>query len=198
MRASMRRAVLMLGLCAATPAMPADSGISVAGPLDPSGGIDFSGFELRGGALVSTWGPERGELNLNAEAELPKFFRLQGWADYLVPRLQAGIVGNLGGGTSYAYAGPLWTVNYGRAFAGLALGGAVHNGQIEGHYTDPGRNRLGCRVLFHVAFDVGYRITEALSAMVTFDHISNGSGTLSSCGANEGVSVLGLRIGYSF
>jgi hypothetical protein len=36
------------------------------------------------------------------------------------------------------------------------------------------------------------------SAMITFDHASNGSPTLSNCRGNTGISVVGLRVGYAF
>jgi hypothetical protein len=148
--------------------------------------------------LGSTWGPEKGEPNIDGEVLFPKFLHVEGWADYLIPRLQLGGTGNLAGGTSYLYVGPSWTAAYDRIFADLSLGGAIHNGDT-GDNTDPHRNKIGgCRVLYHVGSDIGYQFTQNWSAMLTFDHISNGSGTLSSCGANEGVTVVGIRIGYTF
>ena len=181
------------------------SGIARAADLPAQPPPDFgqtastlAGFEFRAGVFGSTWGPERGELNINGEVLFAKFLRVQGWADIVIPRLQVGGTGNLAGGTSYAYAGPIWTVAYDRVFADFSLGGAIHNGDT-GNITDPHRNKVGgCRVLYHVGSDIGYRLTENWSAMLTFDHISNGSGTLSSCGANEGATIVGVRLGYAF
>ena len=80
----------------------------------------------------------------------------------------------------------------------MFIGGAVHDGQIAGHYFDKDRNKLGCRFLYHVGWNLGYQITERLNVQATFDHSSNGSGTLSNCGNNEGASGAGLRFGYAF
>ena len=156
----------------------------------------LAGFEFRAGVLGSTWGPEKGDLNLNGEVLFPKFLD---WGDVAIPRLQIGGTGNLGGGTSYVYAGPIWTVAYERVFADLSLGGAIHDGDTSNIRTSLSRNRLGsCRLIYHVGSDVGYKISDNWSAMLTFDHISNGSGTLSGCGANEGATIVGIRVGYAF
>lgn len=179
--------------------------VSLAADLQTSPPPDFgqtasalAGFEFRAGVFGSTWGHERGELNLNGEVLFPKFLRVGNWADILIPRLQVGATGSVGGGTSYAYVGPIWTAAYERVFVDLSLGGAIHNGET-GNMTDPNRNRLGgCRVIYHVGSDIGYRLTDNWSAMLTFDHISNGSGTLSSCGENQGVTIVGIRLGYMF
>jgi lipid A 3-O-deacylase len=158
----------------------------------------LSGFEFRAGVFGSTWGPERAEPYLNGEVIFPKFLRAEGWVDYLMPRLQAGGMANVGGGTSYLYAGPVWTAKYERVFADFSVGGSIHDGETQGHYTDRHRNKMGCRVLYHVGADLGYQLSDNWSAMLTFDHISDGNGTLSSCGANEGATVLGVRLGYTF
>ncbi len=195
----MALAALWAGLFVSLPAMAAD----LPSPAPPifvqSGSFNPSGFELRGGVLASTAGPETGEVNLNAELVLPRFYTLPGWQNYLIPRLHAGVVGNLQGGTDYAYVGGLWRVlEYHRIFGEIFLGGAVHDGQVNGHDFDPNRNKLGCRFAYHVGSNVGYQIDERWSIMATFDHISNGAGTLSDCKRNEGATVLGLRIGYGF
>ncbi|MBV8962664.1 MAG: acyloxyacyl hydrolase [Hyphomicrobiales bacterium] len=186
--------VVLFGL---RPAGAADAPPYPATAPAPVGSF-LSGWEIRAGGFASTWGPEKADPNLNAEIVTPKPFHLEGWADYLVPHLQAGGTANIGGGTSYIYAGPMWSVSYEKIFADFALGGAVHDGQIQGHYTNPHLNRLGCRALYHVSWDLGYQLTENWSVMATFDHISSGSGTLSNCGTNQGISILGARVGYRF
>ena len=200
------RKFLLAGLAAAPAVLgwtgsglPADLGQPALPPVfTQTSPPSFSRFEVRGGFLVSTWGPETGEPNFNAEVILPKFYTLPGWQNYLIPRLQVGGVANLAGGTSYAYLGPIWTVNYNRYFGEIFFGGAVHDGQVNGDRFDPKRNKLGCRVLYHVGANAGYQIDAHWSAMLTFDHISDGAGTLSDCKVNQGATVLGVRIGYTF
>jgi lipid A 3-O-deacylase len=188
---------LLFGPVSGSPAVSAD--LPPAPPtFAQASGFNLTGFEIRGGVLRSTWGPEIGDWSLNGEVVFPKFYQAQGWVDYLIPRLHVGIVGNLQGGTDYLYAGPTWRVNYNRFFADFFLGGAVHDGQVNGHYFDPTRNKLGCRALYHVGWSAGYQFDEHWSAMATFDHISNGAGTLSDCHENQGISILGLRVGYAF
>ena len=74
--------------------------------------------------LVSFHAPEIGDINLNGELVFPKFVNVPGWQDILIPRLQIGGMGNVSGGTSYAYAGPVWTVNFDHVFAEIFGGGA--------------------------------------------------------------------------
>lgn len=167
-------------------------------PVFTEVGPNLTRWEIRGGVLGSTWGPESGELYLNGEIIAPKFYRLQGWYDFLIPRLRVGAMGNLAGGTSYVDGGVMWTVDYQRYFVDFFLGGAVHDGQINGHYSDPTRNKLGCRALYHVGWNVGYQIDVHWNVEATFDHVSDGAGTLSDCRENQGVTAVGLRLGYAF
>jgi lipid A 3-O-deacylase len=153
-------------------------------------------FEIRGGGLISTWKPETGDAYANVELVLPKPFSVSGWQALLLPRPHLGAMGNLAGGTSYAYAGALWTANYERTFAEVFFGGAVHNGPL--HSVAPDQPSLGCRLLYHTGANLGYRFDQHWTMMVTFDHISNGEPTLSSCRSNTGLSELGVRVGYSF
>jgi lipid A 3-O-deacylase len=202
LRGSLLHASSLLALGVLTPLSSASSAADLRSPRalpDLAQTVSvFAGYEFRAGVLGSTWGPEKGELNINGEAIFPKFLHAAGWADTLIPRLQLGGMGNLVGGTSYLYAGPIWTATYDRIFADFSLGGAIHNGDTGGN-PDLNRNKIGgCRVIYHVGTDIGYQISREWSAMLTFDHISNGSGTLSSCGSNEGVTVIGIRLGYAF
>lgn len=169
-------------------------------PLD-----DTSRLELRGGYLVSIpfpflpqhAFPERGTSNLNIEVVAPKFWHTSSILDVLLPRLHAGGTANLDGRTSYAYAGFLWTVDYTpRNFAELFFGGVVHDGQVGD--SNPKLAQLGCHALYQIGVNFGYRLSSRLSAMLTFDHASDGEPFLSSCDRNEGIDVLGLRLGYAF
>ena len=123
------------------PAGAADLSPNPASTHEPSTyeplGSFVSGWEIRAGGFASTWGPEKGDPNINAEIVTPKPFHIQGWADYLIPHLQLGGTANIGGGTSYLYAGPMWSVSYDKIFADFALGGAIHDGQIQGPLHEP-------------------------------------------------------------
>ncbi len=192
-RAPLSRALLIGGLLIGAQASPAQE------LYDPAR------LELRAGYLVGVaipfletqLFPERGTSNLNGELVLPKFWHASGRFDELLPRLHFGVTGNLESRTSYVYAGALWTLNYGvRKFAELSLGGLVHDGQLTG--SDPRLARLGCRELYEVGFNLGYRMSPRISLMLSFDHGSNGKQYLSGCRFNEGLDVLGVRFGYRF
>jgi lipid A 3-O-deacylase len=157
---------------------------------------DPTKFEVRGGFLAESWGPDSGNVDVNGELVFPKLFTVPGWEDMLIPRLHVGGFGSLEGKTSYGYAGALWTVNYDRYFAEAFLGGAVHNGPLISSRAD--EPSYGCRYLYHVGANVGYRFDEHWSAMVTFDHASDGRPTLSNCPKNTGLSLVGVRLGYAF
>jgi lipid A 3-O-deacylase len=192
------RLVLILGLSVPALAFAADPPSPPSAPLvgASSSFYDPTRFEIRGGGFVSSWGPEKGTPDINGELVFPKIYSIPGWQDVLIPRFHVGAMGNLDGRTSYAYAGALWTLNYDRYFTEVFFGGAVHNGPLIAN--GPDQPSLGCRVLYHTGANVGYRFDQNWSAMVTFDHASNGSPTLSNCRANTGISVIGLRVGYSF
>ena len=104
---------------------------------------------------------------------------------------------NLGGRTSYAYADGLWTVNFDRAFAEVFFGGLVHDGPLENH-VDKNATALGCRELYHLGADLGYRFDQHWSVIATFEHGSNGEPVLSNCPQNRGINVAGVALGYSF
>jgi lipid A 3-O-deacylase len=156
-------------------------------------------FEVRFGALpAGLWGRENGTTAVNGDFVVGKFVATDipsswGW---LVPRLHVGVMANVGGGTSYAYAGALWTYKItNRFFAEISFGGAVNNGILDGA---PGRSAVGCRYEYNPGASLGMYMNPKLSVMLTFDHMSNGEPTLSSCPKNEGLNEIGMRVGYSF
>ena len=166
-------------------------------PYDPSHS------ELRGGYLVGVplpllrtrYSPERGSSDLNLELVLRKWWRAAAARGALLPRLQLGGTVNLEGRTDFAYVGGLWSYDYtGRGFAELSLGGMVHDGQLTAR--DPRLARLGCRALYAVGVNLGYRLGVLSSLMLSFEHGSNGRHYLSECPANEGLNLLGIRFGY--
>jgi lipid A 3-O-deacylase len=88
------------------------------------------------------------------------------------PRPDLGASVNTAARTSYAYTGLIWTVRPWRwLFAGFGLGGAVHDGQLD-----------------------GYQITSALSLSLLVDHISNAN----LARHNQGLTNFGLRTGFRF
>ena len=106
-----------------------------------------------------------------------------------------GVTVNTAGRTSLAYAGAAWTWDFGgsRWFVEPDLGVAWHDGDT----LAPPRSRrlsLGCSPLFHTGASSGYRISDRLSVMMTWEHSSNGG----LCAHNEGLNNAGVRIAYAF
>jgi hypothetical protein len=168
-------------------------GFIALAPIDPA-----NSFEARFGGFAHGIGsPESGTVDLNAEIVSPRLFNFPGAWSVLSPRIQMGVLGNLGGRTSAGYAGFLWTIPlFDRLFAEAFVGGAVHNGSQKG---SPNMAALGCDPLFNVGGSLGYRFNERWSVMFTFDHMSNGMGIFgTNCGRNVGLNNYGARIGYAF
>jgi hypothetical protein len=121
-----------------------------------------------------------------------------------VPRPHVGVLANLEGRTSSFYAGALWSFPLPfRTFFELFVDGSIHNG-VQNNPL-PGHAGLGCPALFHVGGSLGYAITDHWTAMVTFDHLSNGHYIFGiNCAGNTGptpnpgVNDWGAKIGYAF
>ena len=190
---------LTLALCAPSLAPAADLPPSILSytPSESTPLYNPTKFEIRGGLSVSPFGPEQGSIDGSAALVFPKFFDLPGWEDLLVPRLRIGGTVNLDGKTSYGYVDGLWTVNFNRAFAEVFFGGLVHNGPLQ-NPADPKANALGCRELYHLGADLGYRFDQHWSVIASFEHGSDGEPLLSSCHHNRGLNVTGLAVGYAF
>lgn len=118
----------------------------------------------------------------------------------LAPRPHLGLMVNSDGKNSFAYAGLTWTATlvHGIAapddglFAGLGLGGAIHDGPDES--SSPDHKGLGTRALFHESLECGYRGAGPWSVSLFLDHVSNAD-----LGPhNPGLTDLGLRSGYKF
>jgi len=184
--------------CAADIAPPdvrAPVAVPVTTPIDP-----FTGWEVRTGVFMHGVGNvEKNTWDVDGELILPKLFAPVGPWSYIVPRIHLGGNYNTGGRTSDVWAGLLWTVPLfdTRFFVEGFLDAAyTPNGSLTGTTT---MSALGCNPLFHVGGSFGYRFDAHWSTMVTFDHISNGSGIdLTDCGRNQGLNNYGLRIGYQF
>jgi lipid A 3-O-deacylase len=149
--------------------------------------------EIRAGAYGHALTGSDGEPDgVNASAEFlfdsPDFLS---WA--LAPRPRLGGTLDLNGGTSLAYVDLGWTFDLGRAFfVDASVGGAIHDGPLE--TASDKENAYGCRLNFHETLSLGYRVTPAISVMLTGEHMSNAS----LCDGNDGLTNVGLRFGYDF
>jgi len=159
--------------------------------------------EIRGGVVAQGWGgqgvdKEQGAA-LNGEAVFvsPEFLSF-----ILAPRPVIGAtVAFDSDATSQIYAGLDWRFDLSeRFFVTGGVGGALHNGETDPFdpAIDTGRQNhtvfLGCRALFRLSADVGFRVTDRLSASAYWAHLSNAG----LCTPNEGLDNLGLRLGWRF
>ncbi len=108
------------------------------------------------------------------------------------PRPHLGGSVNSAGATSYGYFGLTWTGDFSDFFVAGALGGAIHDGEIN--RDQPHRKELGSRILFHEYVELGYRVTAVVSISLFLDHMSNAD----LARHNGGLTNLGLRAGYKF
>lgn len=159
--------------------------------------------EVRGGVLAQGCcgngsNKEDGvSINLEALFDSPRFLSVLG-----APRPLIGAsVATDGDATSQLYGGFEWKLDFtDRFFAAATAGATIHNGETDAFdpVADAGRVMdtvfYGCRVLFRIGGDLGYRLTERVNASVHWNHISNAG----LCSDNEGLDHLGLRVGYSF
>jgi hypothetical protein len=131
-----------------------------------------------------------GGIDFNAEV-LFSVPRIRIFSGIILPNL--GLTINDRGNTSKVYLGFLWEWVFRNGFfLDLGLGAAVHNGEL----SPPAENRklLGSRVLFRIPFEMGFRVSRRLRLSLMFSHVSNGY----TAEYNEGLDVLGLRLGYIF
>jgi lipid A 3-O-deacylase len=176
-------------------AQPSDGSLSAFLPL-PTPTREADSFEARLGVFAHAVGStEAGSVDANVELLLPQFPNdLPEQYKFLIPRPQFGAMINTDGRTSYGYAGVVWTLNILPSFfLEPMFGGAVHDGNATATPV-PDENTLGCRVLFHTGLSGGYRVTDQWTALLTWDHISNGH----LCAHNAGMNDYGLKLGYSF
>ena len=159
--------------------------------------------EVRGGIVAQGWGgqavdKEQG-VGINGEIVFrsPDFLSV-----ILAPRPVIGATIALDSdATSQIYAGLDWRFDLTeRFYINGGVGGAIHNGETDPFdpVHDTGRKNhtvfLGCRTLFRLSGDVGYRVTDRLNASAYWAHLSNAG----LCTDNEGLDTLGARLGWSF
>jgi lipid A 3-O-deacylase len=148
-------------------------------------------WDVRGGAYAHCCFVEKGA-DLGIEVVTPRLFVIPSLHEFFIPRLHFGGVFNLAGHTSYGYAGLLFTFNLSRHFfLEPFIGVAVTNGVAAGDAT---HNPIGCTPLLHSGGNLGYRIDQHWSVMLTLEHVSNAG----LCNRNVGINSYGAKVGYSF
>ena len=111
------------------------------------------------------------------------------------PHLGASV--STAGDTSQLHAGLTWRAQPAgwRAWAALATGGTIHDGETGELAGRAGRRsaELGARVLFRVALALGCDMTDRLTVSAIRAHASNA--TLAD--QNAGLNTAGLRVGWT-
>jgi lipid A 3-O-deacylase len=161
-------------------------------PAPRGGGMLAAISEFRGGILAHDAVPTLTHKELGADINLEVLFHSPDFLSFLwSPRPHVGFAVNTSGDTSQLYAGLTWEWDFWRnMFASLALGGAIHDGDLDVRSND--QKELGCRVLFRQAVELGYRFGQRHSLSLYIDHLSNAG----ICDQNEGLELLGIRYGY--
>ncbi len=166
--------------------------------------------EVRLGVLdhdVKIFGGKEPGANINGEVLFVSPFPDslgESWPKYLQwivhPRPHIGADVNTAGATSQAYMGLTWTAvlatNLVRPEDGLEFnyffGGAWNGGEVMSFRDD--RKSLGSAVLFHLGFEVAYRLTPRISISAIYEHSSNAD----LARKNQGLTSVGGRLGYHF
>jgi hypothetical protein len=158
-----------------------------------------SRFEFRLGGFAHGLGSvESNTAAVNLEVVSPRLFPpVNAWWGYLLPRAYVAGMINVNGATSSLRAGANWLLPFTeQIFGEIYFGGAVHDGSLVGSVD---QNALGSRALFNVGGSLGYRFAPNWSAMVTYDHLSNGNRVFGTGFArNQGINAIGGRLSYAF
>jgi lipid A 3-O-deacylase len=112
------------------------------------------------------------------------------------PRPDLGVTINMDGQDSLAHLSLTWQLPIFDSpfYLEGAFGGAVHNGYLTGS-PDPTRySNFGCRLNFYERYGVGAHLSDNVTATLTYEHTSNNGW----CEMNQGLSNLGLRVGWKF
>jgi hypothetical protein len=152
--------------------------------------------ELRGGVLYHDAMGREGGVDINLEI-LGRFAAVEfetpllGTRGMLRPHLGGNL--NTAGDISSLYFGYSLTVDLTDwLFVEGSLGGMVHNGNTRAGV--PGKLALGCNLLFREAASLGVRLTDAVNVTAMVEHSSN----TGACNANNGLTNMGVRLGYMF
>lgn len=133
--------------------------------------------------------------NVEALFDSPRFLSVLGSPRPLLGATYA----SASGATSQIYGGLEWKVALNKWFVAASAGGTIHNGETDTYdpIADAGRVDetvfLGCRGLFRLSGDVGYKVTSRVSASFHWNHISNAG----LCTDNEGLDQMGFRVGLA-
>ena len=148
--------------------------------------------EFRGGILAHDAVPTLTHKELGADINLEVLFHSPDFLRFLwSPRPHVGFAINTSGDTNQFYAGLTWEWDFWRnLFASLALGGAIHDGDLD--VRSNSQKELGCRLLFRQAVELGFRFRQRHSLSLYIDHLSNAG----ICEQNEGLELIGIRYGY--
>lgn len=112
------------------------------------------------------------------------------------PRPDVGVTINLDGQDSLAHFSLTWQLPIFDTpfYLEGAFGGAIHNGHLTDS-PDPTRfSNFGCRVNFYERYGVGAHLSETVTASLLYEHTSNNGW----CATNQGLSNVGLRLGWKF
>lgn len=112
------------------------------------------------------------------------------------PRPDLGVTVNLDGQDSLAHLSLTWQLPIFETpfYIEGAFGAAIHNGYLTGS-PDPERySNFGCRVNFYERYGVGAHLSDNVTASLLYEHTSNNGW----CDANQGLSNVGLRLGWKF
>jgi hypothetical protein len=158
-------------------------------------GLRASSLEIKGGVLAHDvpllWSGFQLEKGVDVNLEVLFGQGLPFLGGTLRPALGTSI--STGGYTSKAYLDARWEVELPwRIFLGLGIGAAVHDGKLDPFWAD--RKALGSHVLFHVPFELGFRLDERQSVSLFFEHMSNGN----FANYNEALDNIGVRYGLKF
>ncbi len=161
----------------------------------PRSGADT--FEARFGVSYHGVILEEDSVDINAEIATPRIGTPSGnklYDFFFRPRFNAGVDINTEGYTNALYAGLLFETPVWRSvFFELGFGALLHDGET-GFVVPPDRLALGCSLLFHETFALGYDVSENWRVMVRYEHASNAG----LCDRNAGLNNLGLLVGYKF
>lgn len=185
--------LLPLAVLGATVQGVAAADMAYGDPLPGSAKILRS--EFRGGVLYHDTMNRESGVDINAEiiSRWGGFQFNAPWNTNVMLRPHIGGNLNLSGDTSMVYAGYTLTIDLtDRLFVEGTFGGMAHNGNTR--VGVPGKLALGCNVMFRESASLGYWLTDTVNLSAMIEHSSNNG----YCTSNNGLTNLGVRLGYAF
>ncbi|WP_196260202.1 acyloxyacyl hydrolase [Pelagibacterium limicola] len=111
------------------------------------------------------------------------------------PRIEMGGTFNLAGRReNFVHANLNWQIGLFETplYLELGFGASLTDGALSGA-TAPARN-FGCPLNFYESFGIGAHLSETVTATLVYEHISN----LGICTPNDGISHVGVQVGFKF